>query len=103
MQIEDIKKLANLARIDMSEDEMKELAKDFDPILAYVSQVQEAVKLKPVGQEETSFTKKIEGDYFLHNVMREDIVTNTKGEYTERIEKQMPDTQDGYLKVKQIL
>lgn len=40
MQIEDVKKLANLARIDMSEDEMKEVAKDFDSILAYVGQVQ---------------------------------------------------------------
>ena len=97
MQLEDIKKLANLARIDMSEGEMKEIAKDFDSILAYVGQVQKVSNLK----NEKS-TKKSE-DYFLHNVMREDVVTNKKGEYTEKILKDAPDTQDGFLKVKQIL
>ncbi|MCX6754256.1 MAG: Asp-tRNA(Asn)/Glu-tRNA(Gln) amidotransferase subunit GatC [Candidatus Nomurabacteria bacterium] len=98
MQLEDIKKLADLARIDMSEEEMVKIAKDFDPILAYVGQVQEALKLS----EEISADKKPE-DYFLHNVMREDIVTNTRAEYTEKITAEMPDTQDGFLKVKQIL
>ena len=98
MQLEEIKKLADLARIDMSEEEMKEIAKDFDSILAYVGQVQE-VSSRTVLEEES---KKPE-DYFLHNVMREDVVTNKKGEYTEKILKDAPDTQDGFLKVKQIL
>jgi len=98
MQLEEIKKLADLARIDMSEEEMKEIAKDFDSILAYVGQVQE-VSSRTVLEEES---KKSE-DYFLHNVMREDVVTNKKGEYTEKILKDAPDTQDGFLKVKQIL
>jgi len=98
MQLEEIKKLADLARIDMSEEEMKEIAKDFDSILAYVGQVQE-VSSRTVLEEES---KKSE-DYFLHNVMREDIVTNKKGEYTEKILANAPDTQDGFLKVKQIL
>jgi aspartyl/glutamyl-tRNA(Asn/Gln) amidotransferase C subunit len=98
MQIEDVKKLADLARIDMSEEEMKGIAKDFDPILAYVSQVQEALKIS----ENISHKKKPE-DYFLHNVGREDVVTNKRGEYTEKIISEMPDTQDGFLKVKQIL
>ena len=40
MKLEDIKKLADLARIDMSDEEMEGMAKDFDPILAYVGQVQ---------------------------------------------------------------
>jgi aspartyl-tRNA(Asn)/glutamyl-tRNA(Gln) amidotransferase subunit C len=98
MQIEDIKKLAGLARIDMSDEEMIQIAKDFDPILAYVGQVQEALKLS----EEISIEKKPE-NYFLHNVMREDVVTNTRAEYTEKILAEMPETQDGFLKVKQIL
>lgn len=98
MQLEDIKKLADLARIDMSEEEMKGIAKDFDPILAYVGQVQEALKLS----ESMSQDKKPE-DYFLHNIMRDDVVTNTRGEYTEKIESEMPNAQDGFIKVKQIL
>lgn len=103
MELHDIKKLANLARIDMSEDEMKELAKDFEPILAYVSQVKEALNLKPTGQDEDHSSQNKKEDHFLYNIMREDIVTNKTGEYTEKIVGQMPDTQDGYLKVKQIL
>jgi len=98
MQLEDVKKLADLARIDMSEEEMTTIAKDFDPILAYVGQVQEALKtIKNVSKDEKA------GDHFLHNIVREDVMTNKPGEYTEKILKEMPDTQDGYLKVKQIL
>lgn len=100
MQLEDIKKLASLARIDIEESEMEEMAKDFDPILAYVGQVQEALKLTSSRQD---LVEKRPEDYFLHNVMREDVVTNTRGEYTESILADAPDTQDGFLKVKQIL
>lgn len=98
MILADIKKLADLARIDMSTEEMEEIAKDFDPILAYVSQVQEALKIS-----ENTSKDKIPEDYFLHNIMREDVVTNTRGEYSEKIITEMPKTEDGYLKVKQIL
>jgi len=95
MQLEDVKKLANLARIDMDEVEMTEIAKDFDSILAYVSQVQEASKLiENVTQTEQRV---------LINVMREDVILNTPGEYTEKILKNAPKTEDGFLKVKQIL
>jgi aspartyl/glutamyl-tRNA(Asn/Gln) amidotransferase C subunit len=100
MQLEDVKKLADLARIDMEEKEMQEIAKDFDSILTYVGQIKEAAKLIPGDQ---NLAEKRPEDYFLHNIMRDDIVTNNRGEYTERIISQMPDTQDGYLKVKQIL
>jgi len=99
MQIEDVKKLANLARIDMSEDEMKEVAKDFDSILAYVGQVQEASKLV---QDLTEKGKRPE-DHFLYNVMREDVTTNKSGEHTEKILKNAPETEDGFIKVKQIM
>ena len=98
MQLSEIKKLADLARIDMSDKEMEEIAKDFDAILAYVGQVQEVSKIKKVETE-----SKNSEDYFLHNVMREDVVTNNRGEYKDKIMAEMPDTEDGYLKVKQIL
>jgi aspartyl-tRNA(Asn)/glutamyl-tRNA(Gln) amidotransferase subunit C len=92
MQIEDIKKLASMARLDISESEMTEIAHDFEPILAYVAQVQE-------------ISASTEGDtsYVLENVMREDISTNKTGEFTEKVEELMPEKQDGFLKVKQIL
>lgn len=92
MQLEDMKKLAQMARIDMSDEELVDIAKDFDSILAYVGQVKEI--------SDISSAKSIPA---LENVMREDIATNTKGQYTENILAEMPDTQDGFLKVKQIL
>jgi aspartyl/glutamyl-tRNA(Asn/Gln) amidotransferase C subunit len=98
MLLADVKKLADLARIDMSDEEMKGVAKDFDAILAYVGQVQEVSKIKNIELE----SKKSE-DYFLQNVMRDDVTTNNRGEYRDKIITEMPETEDGYLKVKQIL
>ncbi len=98
MKLNDIKKLADLARIKMSEEEMEGLAKDFDPILKYVGQVQEALRSNEYNEKD----KKPE-NHFLHNVMREDIVTNIPNQYTKKILDNTPETEDGYLKVKQIL
>ena len=95
--LEDIKKLADLARIDMSDEEMEGMAKDFDPILAYVGQVQEVSKL---GIEDTIHSPE---NYKLQNIMREDIATNSRGEYTNSIMKNAPDIENGFIKVKQIL
>ena len=92
MQIEDIKKLAELIRLDISNEEMSALLHDFDSILPYVSQVE--------ADSESSISKE---DYVLVNIMREDIVTNQPFTYTEKLIMQMPDSQDGFLKVKQIL
>jgi len=102
MQIDDVKKLANLARIDMSEEEMKEVAKDFGSILAYVGQVQEASKLISEQQDLNQKGKNKE-DHFLYNVTREDVATNKTGEYTEKILDNSPDTENGFVKVKQIM
>lgn len=93
MQLEDIKKLAELARVDMSDTEMSEMAHDFDGILAYVGQVEEAAKM--VSENDVNFS--------LNNVAREDVQTNRGGEYTSKIIEQFPDQKAGYLKVKQIL
>lgn len=97
MKLEDVKKLADLARIDMSNEEMEGIAKDFDSILAYVGQVQEVSK----NGSESSLQDSV--NYKLHNVMREDVVTNKEGECTEKIMSQSPEIENGFIKVKQIL
>lgn len=91
MQLEDIKKLANTARIDMSTEEMQEILDTFPSILAYIDQINEL----PL--------EKIESVYDHTNIFRDDIVTNENGVYRDVIIAQMPDKKDGYLKVKQIL
>lgn len=95
MELEEIKKLADLARLDLTDEEMVGIAKDFDSILAYVGQVQEANK-------NINKTDDV-GNTFLNNVMREDEVTNESMEYTEKIMENAPSKEDNYLKVKQIL
>ncbi len=96
MDSNEIKKLADLARIDMSEEEMKEVAKDFESILAYVGQVQE------VSGEIIDNDKKPE-DYFVRNITREDIAEDMSKERTDKILANAPDTQDGFIKVRKIM
>ncbi len=95
MELKDIKNLADLARLDLTNEEMIGIAKDFDSILAYVGQVQEASK--NINQPNEM------GDTFLNNVMREDEVTNKNREYTEKIMDNAPSKENNYLKVRQIL
>jgi len=96
MNLEDIKKLAELARIDITEEEMAEIAKSFGSILEYVGQVQEINKMQGVEMKNKE-------DFFLHNVMRDDVVTNESGFYREKVISEMPESENEYLKVKQIL
>lgn len=96
MQIEDVKKLASLARINMSEEEMDEIVKDFKPVLEYVDQIQEI-------SGEESKENKDGGYYFIKNITREDEVENNDIEMNKDILANVPQTEDRFIKVKQIL
>lgn len=88
-----IKKLAALARIEISDEELASFSADLGAILAYVDQVR-AVTEK-VGD--------VAGQEMLDNVARIDIVTRTTGEYTDSILALAPDRDGNYVKVKKIL
>lgn len=88
---EEIKKLAELARIEIGETEMEKLTKDVDAILGYVGQIKDATG---------NVSKNVP---LLSNVMREDVVTNKEGEYTEKLLHNAPKREGAYLKVKKIL
>jgi aspartyl-tRNA(Asn)/glutamyl-tRNA(Gln) amidotransferase subunit C len=90
MDIKDIEKLTELARIDLSEDEKQTLLKDLGKVVAYVETIKEAN------------VDDINVDSELYNVWREDEVKD-KEFSKELILKQFPDAQDGFLKVKKIL
>lgn len=92
MQLQDIKKLAEMARIEMTDQEMTDMANDFGGILAYVNQVRETVG---ISQEEVNFS--------FTNVAREDMAVNGGGEYTDILVAAFPSSEDNYLKVKQVL
>lgn len=90
---EEVKKLAELSLLAVREDEIDRLAKEMDAILEYVKDVDAIASTQEEEDEKPE----------LYNVYREDEITNDPGEYTERILKEMPETDEGYLRVKKIL
>ena len=89
---EDVRKLAALARIDISDAELERFTKEFDSILAYVGQLEklelhEAAAAKPP----------------LRNGMREDGEPHESGNYTEKLASAFPERDGDYLAVKQII
>ncbi|OGI93594.1 hypothetical protein A3A03_00795 [Candidatus Nomurabacteria bacterium RIFCSPLOWO2_01_FULL_40_18] len=90
MDIKDVENLAKLARIELKEEEKKELLSDMDSILGYVRQIEE------VNVEHSVFNSAN------NNVWREDEI-KTREFSRELTTSQFPDSQDGFLKVKKIL
>ncbi|QSH39330.1 Asp-tRNA(Asn)/Glu-tRNA(Gln) amidotransferase subunit GatC [Candidatus Kaiserbacteria bacterium] len=87
----DIAKLANLTRLAISDNEINELEREIPEILAFVEQISEA------GGEITKET----GDHY--NVMREDENPHETGVHTKKMVDAMPDSKDGYLRVRKII
>lgn len=90
---EEIKKLADLARIDMDDGEMENLRGEMDAILDYVSQVKSVAENLKEGVETGA----------LKNVMREDSDPNESGVYSKELIAEFPEKENSYLKVKKIL
>ncbi len=88
----DIKKLATLARIEVSEVEAEWLAKDVEGILGYVQQVQSI----PIAHRK-------ENESGLVNIMREDALAHKPGAHTDALLAIAPVREGSYLKVKPIL
>ncbi len=91
----DVTKLAALARIKLTEEEEKELSKEFSAILKYVDQIK-AVNIEDEIQYGTEKTDLI-------NVMREDDESNLSGEMTDKLLDLAPERSGDYIKVKKIL
>ncbi len=89
---ETIEKLAALSRVALTGAEVEKMSTDIESILGYVSEIQKVSGDEPVPTVGA-----------LRNVMREDVVTHTRGQYTEALVAAMPKSENGYLKVKKIL
>lgn len=92
---EDVKKLAALARITVSDSELEKFAQEFDSILQYVSQL-EKLDVGKRGDEPKPLLPYVNG-------MREDGTPHEKGIYTEKLTEQFPARDGNYLEVKQII
>jgi aspartyl-tRNA(Asn)/glutamyl-tRNA(Gln) amidotransferase subunit C len=89
---EEVKKIALLARIELSDAEVEKFRKDLSTVLDYVEE------LKQVDTEGLEIVSQVTG---LQNVQREDapVVADNR----EDIMANAPEIKDGYYKVKAIL
>ena len=94
LERKDIDNLANLARIALSESEKDKLQKDMESILSYISELQKAPSVGEDHQPE---------NYYLRNVMREDVEPFESGLNTETILSQAPKRRENFFVVKKIL
>ncbi len=90
MQIQDVEKLAEMAKLDLSNEEKESLLHDMEGILSYVKQI-ESVE---VGDVNTNLD--------VYNVWREDLPMD-RNFSRDSIVEQFPAQKDGFLKVKKIL
>lgn len=87
----DIHALANLARLEVSEEELTQLAQEIPDILAFVDTIQKA---------DTSVVAVEEG---LYNVMRADEHPHESGAYTEELLSAAPTREGDRIAVKQVI
>lgn len=91
---DDVVRLANLARIALSDEEVEKLRGEIESIVKYIDVVQQV----PM-PEGISGSPHLD----LQNVMRDDGTPHDGGMYTDDMVKQMPNHDGNYLKVKKIL
>ena len=87
----DIAALAKLARLEVSEAELKQLEKEIPAILAFVETIQKAKTEKEVGTPA------------LHNVMRADENPHESGKYTKQLLDAAPSRDGDRIAVKQVI
>ena len=95
MDKKEIARLASLARIKITDEEIPRIAENLARVVEYVSEIQRADIVESVALTPTAVT--------LHNVMREDTSPHETGLYTEAILENAPVREGDYIKVKKIL
>jgi aspartyl/glutamyl-tRNA(Asn/Gln) amidotransferase C subunit len=88
----DIEDILKLSRIEVNEDEKEKIAKSFSPIMEMIDQI-----------NSVEISDKIERNFRLKNIVREDEVREYSSENKKEIIKNFPNIQDNYLKTKKIL
>ena len=90
--VEDVKRLAGLARVEVSEEELASFATEFDSILAYVGKLDE---LELADSDRVLVP--------VRNVLRADEGAYLPGTWTKAITDQFPTKEGNSLSVKKIL
>lgn len=93
MNKEDIKKLADLSRLELSDNEVELYQKDFQGILSYINTLNQVTLDKNLDLNRGPNT----------NYLRDDSLSYQPGEFTDDILNQAPGRKDDYFKVQKIL
>lgn len=93
LSIEELRKLASLARIGVQDQELENLRGQLQRILEFVGEVQKA-DLSGAGEASVPAH---------HNVFREDGRPHEPGQFTDDIMRNVPGKERGYVRVKKIL
>ena len=88
---DEVKHIAKLARLELTEKEVEKMQKDLSAILDYFAVLKKAPKI----QVKTSKAGK--------NVLRKDEAVERPASLANNLVAQAPDKKDGYVKVKAIL
>lgn len=88
---EELTNLSTLARISVTPEEEEKMLHDMQAILGYVSEINSV----------SGDTDRVKGTHY--NIVRDDVVSRDSGSDTEAILRQAPETEDGYVKVSQVL
>ena len=91
---EEVKHIAKLARLGLTEKEIRKFQKELSSILDYMEKLKK-VDISKV--EPTSHSIKVE------NIMRGDTPEEKKLETRKKLIEMAPETKEGFLKVKSIL
>lgn len=94
ISLDEVKKLAELSRIELSPDEMEKMSTEINSILEYVAVIQK-VPLPDNVIPSPHLDKE--------NVMRDDGTPHEPGIYTEKLLTQAPKRDGDFLKVKKVL
>lgn len=90
---EEVKHIADLARIELTEEENTKYAKDLSQILSYIGQLNE------VDTDNIPATNQVAG---LSNIVREDVVEDCNEETRKNIIASAPLREENYFKVKAV-
>ncbi|MEN9881075.1 MAG: Glu-tRNAGln amidotransferase subunit [Candidatus Parcubacteria bacterium] len=88
---EDLQNLSALARITITENESEKMLHDMQAILQYVSEINQV----------SGSISRVKGVHY--NSVRDDYVTKETGSLSGSLLSEAPDTEDGYVKVAQVL
>lgn len=90
----EVQHIAQLARLGLSNEELKKYRKDLSAILDYVAKLQE---VSVDGVEPTSHS------VALQNIFREDRVRSESSERVSKIMEQAPEREGGHIRTKAVL